>query len=142
MQASATLDQSTPNRAGRTKLRLGASIAVSALPVSFLLLDSVIKLLQIQPVVESFARLGYPVSLARGVGFLELVCVVLYVIPRTAILGAIVLTGFLGGAISTHFRIGDPVFSHVLFPAYVAILVWGGLFLRDDTVRTLIPLRK
>ena len=108
----------------------------------FLLFDCVVKLVKIQPVVESFAQLGYPDSLARGIGLLELACLALYVVPRTAVLGAILLTGFLGGAISTHLRIGDPLFSHVLFPAYVGILVWSGLFLRDDTLRALIPLRK
>jgi hypothetical protein len=115
---------------------------MSALPVLFLLFDSVIKLVQIGPVVDSFLQLGYPVTLARGIGILELTCLTLYVLPRTAVLGAIVLTGFWGGAVSTHLRIGDPLFSHVLFPVYVGLLVWGGLFVRDDTLRALIPTRK
>ncbi len=72
----------------------------------------------------------------------ELVCLVVYVTPRTSILGAILLTGYLGGAIATHVRIGDPLFSHVLFPIYVGVLVWGGLFLREDRLRTLAPLRR
>ncbi|MGH7629628.1 MAG: DoxX family protein [Gemmatimonadales bacterium] len=107
--------------------------------VLFLLFDSVINLMKIDPVVASFARLGYPVSLARGIGILELVCLALYVIPRTSILGAIVLTGHLGGAVATHVRIGDPLFTHVLFPVYGGVLVWGGLFLRDNRLRALIP---
>jgi len=144
MQATAptTLGNSTSAAISGTKRRFRVGIAISALPVLFLLFDSVIKLVKIQPVVESFALLGYPASLARGIGSLELACLMLYLVPRTAILGAIVLTGFLGGAISTHLRVGDPLFSHVLFPVYVAVLVWGGLFLRDDALRMLIPWRK
>jgi len=138
----ATLDDSIPDASRRARWRFRAGVALSALPVLFLLFDCVIKLIKIQPVVESFAQLGYPDSLARGIGVLELACLALYMVPRTAILGAIVLTGFLGGAISTHLRIGDPLFSHVLFPVYVAALVWGGLLLRDDTLRALIPFRK
>ena len=140
MEATATLADSTPSPANRTKYRAG--FAMSALPVLFLLFDCVIKLLEIGPVLDSFTQLGYPVSLARGIGVLELACIALYVLPRTAVLGAIVLTGFLGGAIATHLRIGDPLFSHVLFPVYVGLLVWGGLFLRDDTLRALLPTRK
>ncbi|MES1177160.1 MAG: DoxX family protein, partial [Myxococcales bacterium] len=85
---------------------------------------------------------GYPDSLARGLGLLELACIACYVIPRTAVLGAILLTGFLGGAISTHLRIGDPFFSHTVFPVYVALMVWGGLYLRNETLRALLPVRK
>jgi len=142
MEATATLADSTPSPANRTKWRLRAGFAMSALPVLFLLFDCVIKLLEIGPVLDSFTQLGYPVSLARGIGLLELACITLYVLPRTAVLGAIVLTGFLGGAVATHLRIGDPLFSHVLFPVYVGLLVWGGLFLRDDTLRALLPTRK
>jgi len=138
MEASVRLGNSTLGTTRRPKWRLRAGIAVSALPVSFLLFDCVIKLIKIQPVVESFAQLGYPDTLARGVGLLELACLALYLLPRTAILGAILLTGFLGGAIATHLRIADPLFSHTLFPAYVGVLVWGGLLLRDDTLRALL----
>ena len=117
-------------------------LGISALPVLFLLFDSAIKLVKIPPVVESFAQLGYPESLARGIGALELGCLALHMIPRTAALGAVLLTGFLGGAISTHVRIGDPLFSHVLFPAYVAGLLWAGLFLRDPRLRALLSPRQ
>jgi len=82
------------------------------------------------------------VSLAFGIGILEFVCIVVYVIPRSSILGAIVLTGYLGGAVATHVRIGSPLFSHVLFPIYVGVLVWGGLFLREERLGALIPLRR
>jgi hypothetical protein len=81
------------------------------------------------------------VSVALGIGILELICVVVYVIPHTSTLGAVLLTGYLGGAIATHLRIGDPFFTHTFFPIYVAALVWGGLLLRDDRLRALIPLR-
>jgi len=138
MEARIRLGNSTLGTTRSSKWRFRAGIAVSALPVLFLLFDCVIKLIKIQPVVESFAQLGYPDTLARSIGLLELACLALYLLPRTAILGAIVLTGFLGGAIATHLRIADPLFSHVLFPAYVGILVWGGVFLRDDTLRTLL----
>jgi len=123
------------------KKRLWAGRVISALPVLFLLFDGVIKLMKIEPVVQSFAQLGYPVCLAAGIGILELACVVVYVIPRTSILGAILLTGYLGGAIATHVRIGSPYFTHTFFPIYVALLVWGGLFLREDRLRALVPLR-
>jgi hypothetical protein len=110
--------------------------------VLFLLFDGVIKLMRVPPVVEAFARLGYPDSLATGIGLLELVCLALYVVPRTAVLGAILLTGLLGGAVATHLRVGDPLFSHVLFPIDVGALLWAGLYLREDRLRELIPWRK
>ena len=124
-----------------SKLRLSAGQVISAIPVLFLLFDSVIKVMVIDPVVESFGQLGYPVSVALGIGLVELVCLVLYVIPRTSVLGAILLTGYLGGAVATHVRVGSPVFTHILFPIYVAALVWGGLFLREPRLRALVPLR-
>jgi hypothetical protein len=132
--------QSTTETAVPTK-RLWVGRVLSALAVLFLIFDGVIKVMVIEPVVEASARLGLPVDVARGIGILELVCVAVYLIPRTSVLGAVLLTGFLGGAIAIHVRIGDPLFSHVLFPAYVGALLWGGLFLRDGRVRALIPLR-
>jgi hypothetical protein len=108
---------------------------LSGLAVLFLTWDGTIKLLALAPVVESFIRLGYPVSVSTSIGILELVCLALYVIPRTSVLGAVMLTGFLGGAIATHVRVEDPLFSHTLFPIYVSLLVWGGLWLRDERLR-------
>jgi hypothetical protein len=133
----ATIAQAAPV----SRRRFWAGSILSALAVLFLLFDGVIKLIRIAPVVESFAQLGLPDHLAFGIGVLELVCVLLYVIPRTSVLGAILLTGYLGGAIVLHLRVGDPLFSHVLFPVYVGLLIWGGLFLREDRLRALIPLR-
>ncbi|NOU31392.1 MAG: DoxX family protein [Polyangiaceae bacterium] len=115
---------------------------MSAFPALFLLFDGSIKLLRIPPVVESFARLGYPTELAPTLGAMELVCLALYLLPRTATLGALLWTGYLGGAISTHLRVGDPLFSHTLFPLYVAALLWLGLYLRDDRARTFFATSK
>lgn len=110
---------------------------LSGLAVLFLLFDSVIKLLGITPVADAFGRLGYPVSLAAGIGILELGCIGVYLLRPVAVSGAVLLTGFLGGAVASHLRVGDPLFSHVLFPTYVGALLWAGLFLRDERLRTL-----
>ncbi len=118
-----------------------AGRVLSALPVLFLSFDSVIKLFRIDPVLRSFAQLGYPVELSVAIGLIELACLVLYLVPRTSILGAILLTGYLGGAVATHTRVGSPLFTHILFPIYVALLLWGGLFLRERRLKALLPLR-
>ena len=118
-----------------------AGTIISALPVLFLLFDSAIKFTKIKPVVESFTQLGYRPSIAVSIGLLELTCVVVYLIPRASIFGAILLTGYLGGAIATHLRVGDPLFSHVLFPIYVAVPLWGGLLLRSERLRSLLFLQ-
>lgn len=110
---------------------------LSGIAVLFLLFDSVIKLIVIQPVVDSFEHLGYPVSLSRGIGTLELLCLLVYLIPRTSSFGAVLLTGYLGGAVATHVRAESPLFSHILFPVYIGILLWGGLYLRDARLRAL-----
>ena len=115
---------------------------MSALPALFLFVDGVGKLVKPAPVVEGTIQLGYPESVLLGLGIVLLACTVLYVIPRTAVLGAILLTGYLGGAIATHVRVGSPFFSHTLFPVYVALLIWGGLYLRDQRLRALIPVRR
>ena len=121
--------------------RLWAGRIISVLPVLFLLFDSVIHFMKIAPVVEAFAQLGYSVNLARPLGIIELACVVLYVIPRTSVLGAVLLTGYLGGAVATNLRVGAPLFSNVLFPVYVGVLLWAGLYLRDNRLRTVFPVR-
>ena len=120
-----------------SKKTLWASYIMSALPVLLLLMSAVMKLIKPPPVVEGFAHLGFPESLALGLGVLELACAVVYVIPQTSVLGAILLTGYLGGATVTHLRVGDPFFMPVL----LGMLVWGGLYLRDPRLRALIPLR-
>ena len=118
-----------------------AGRVLSTLAVAFLAFDAVIKLTVTAPVVQSFEQLGYPVHLAVWIGALELVCLAVYLIPRTAVVGAVLLTGYLGGAIATHVRLENPLFSHVLFPTYVAALVWGGLYLRDRRVGALLSAR-
>jgi DoxX-like family len=125
-----------------SKGRLWTGRIMSALPALFLLVDGVGKLIKPAPVVEGTVQLGYPESVLLGLGIVLLTCTVLYTIPRTAILGAILLTGYLGGAIATHVRVGSPLFSHILFPVYLAVLIWGGLYLRDERLRALIPLRR
>src|SRR5690606_12023816 len=107
-----------------------------------LALDGVMKLIKPAPVIQGTVELGYPESVIVGLGLVLLASVLLYALPRTAVLGAILLTGYLGGAIATHVRVGNPLFSHVLFPVYVGILIWGGLVLRDERVRTLLPFRR
>ena len=121
--------------------RLWAGRIMSALAVLFMLFDGVIHITKIAPVVEGFAQLGYSASLAIPLGIIELVCVVLYLIPRTSVLGAVLLTGYLGGAVATNLRVGAPIFSNVLFPVYMGVLSWGGLYLRDMRLRTVFPLR-
>ena len=134
--------QSTTQTVPATKM-LWTGRTISALVVLFLLFDIVIKFIRPAPpsVVEAFTHLGLPDSIDVGLGIVLLTCTVLYVIPRTAVLGAILLTGYLGGAVSIHLRVGDPLFSHILFPIYMGALIWGGLYLREDRLRALIPLR-
>jgi hypothetical protein len=124
------------------KRRQWAGRILSGVAVLFLLFDSVIKLMVIDPVIASFTQLGYPVSVSRGIGIVELTCLAVYLIPRTSVLGAVLLTGYLGGAVATHVRVGSPLLTHVLFPIYVAVLVWGGLYLRDNRVRALLAPRR
>ncbi len=133
--------QSATQTASASKKRLWAGRILSGLPALFLLFDSVGKLVKPAPVVEGTVRLGYPESVILGLGMVLLACTVVYLIPRTSVLGAILLTGYLGGAVATHVRVGAPLFTHVLFPVYVGIMLWGGLYLRDDRLRTLVPVR-
>jgi hypothetical protein len=115
---------------------------LSALVVLFLLFDGAIKVVELDVVKQSLAELGYPQEIAFGLGILTLAIGVLYAIPRSAVLGAILLTGLLGGAMATHLRVGSPLFSHLLFGLYVGLMAWGGLILRDQRLRALLPLRR
>jgi len=121
--------------------RLWIGRIMSGVAVLFLLFDSTTKLLRVEAVMKAAAQIGYPASTMAPIGLILLVCVVTYLIPRTAVLGAVLLTGYLGGAVATHVRVGDPLFSHVLFPIYFAVLIWGGLYLRDRRVQALIARR-
>jgi DoxX-like family len=130
------------HESGVSTKKLWIGRILSALAVLFLLFDAVIKLVKIPAVAQSFSQLGYPINLAVTIATLELVCVAVYVIPSTSVLGAILLTGYLGGAIASHVRVGNPLFSHVLFPVYIGALLWGGLFLREGRLGSLVPLRR
>jgi len=114
---------------------------LSGLAVAFLIFDSVGKLLEVQPVIDGTKQLGYPPDIVFGLGVTLLSCVLAYLLPRTSVLGAVLLTGYLGGAVATHVRVGSPFFTHVLFPTYIAALLWGGLMLRDARLRALLPWR-
>ena len=106
--------------------------------ILFLTFDAVAKIARVKQVVEATVQLGYPATTVMPIGILLLACVIVYAIPRTAPLGAILLTGYLGGAIATNVRVSSPLFTHVLFPTYVAAILWTGLYLRDARVRALI----
>jgi DoxX-like family len=108
----------------------------------FLLFDAVGKFIKPAVVVQGTLELGYPESVILPLGIVLLACTLVYLIPSASILGAILLTGYLGGAVATHVRVGNPLFTHTLFPIYVGALVWGGIFLREDRLRGLIPLRR
>jgi hypothetical protein len=114
---------------------------LSGIAVLFLTFDGIIKLVPIQPVTDSLRELGYPASdsFARFLGVLTLLCTALYAWPRTAVLGAVLLTGIMGGAIASHLRLGDPLFSHTLFGVYLGLFFWVGLWLRDERVRRIMP---
>jgi hypothetical protein len=123
------------------KLRVTGWV-MSGLVIAFMLLDATMKLLAVPAVLEAGTALGLPgVTMARGLGILLLVCTALYATPRTKVLGAILATGYLGGAVATHVRVGNPLFTHILFGVYVGALMWAGLYLRDADVRRLISLR-
>jgi hypothetical protein len=139
MQATAT---PSPSSALRSGAATWTGRVLSALVVLFLLFDGLIKIVEMDVVKESMTQLGYPPNIAFSLGVMTLAIAVLYALPRTAVLGAILLTGLLGGAIATHLRVGSPIFSHLLFGAYLGLLAWGGLFLRDEKLRALLPLRR
>ena len=124
---------------GVSRVTVGRGLSVLA--VLFLAFDTVIKFTSMPAVAESMTQLGYPMSSVVAIGILELVCLVVYLVPRTSVLGAVILTGYLGGAIASHFRVGNPLLSHVLFPIYIAALLWGGLYFRDTRVRAIISAR-
>jgi DoxX-like family len=122
-----------------SKAALWTGRVMSALPMLLVLFGSVVKLMRVPSVIEAFTRTGLPERLILPVGTIELLCCVFYVIPQTAVLGAILMTGLLGGATITTLRIGDPTYP---MPVILGMLAWGGLFMRDPRLRELIPLRK
>lgn len=110
---------------------------LSGIAVLFLLFDAIGKLMRPAAVIEGTTQLGWPADVLLTLGVIQVICLIAYLIPRTSVLGAILWTGYLGGAIATHLRIDNPLFSHILFPVYIAALLWGGLWLRDRRVRAL-----
>ena len=137
---AALLDSSSrpaPRAAHASRRALWTGRILSGIAVAFLTFDMAIKLLGVQAAVEGTTQLGFQPHHLPILGLIQLGCLILYVVPRTAPLGAVLWTGYLGGAIATQLRLDNPLFSHVLFPTYVAALLWGGLYLRDSRVRTL-----
>lgn len=129
------------NPLAKSKAQLWGGRVMSGIPALFLLVDGAVKLTDAAVVTEGMAQLGYRPSLAPALGIVLLASLALYLVPRTSVLGAILLTGYLGGAVATHVRVDNPLFSHTLFPVYVAALLWGGLYLRDARLRALVPFR-
>jgi len=121
-----------------SKGRLWASYVISAIPVLLMGLSGVLKLLKPASVVQGFGRFGYPESLLVTLGIVELSCALLYIIPKTSVLGAILVTGYLGGAVATHARLLDWSF---VTPFFCGVLAWLGLYLRDERIRALVPLK-
>jgi hypothetical protein len=133
--------QSSTQFATESKGMLWTGRILSGLMALLFISDGVGHVMKPAPVVEAFARLGYPLSASVGIGVLALICTAIYVTPKTSVLGAILLTGYLGGAVSTHVRAGSSLFETV-FPVILGALVWTGIFVRDAQLRMLIPLRR
>ena len=115
---------------------------LSGLVILFLVMDGGMKLVGPAVVVEAQEKLGYPGTVTFGLGILLLACTALYAIPQTSVLGAVLLTGYLGGAIASQLRIGEPWLSHILFGVYLGLFVWGGLYLRSEQLRAIFPIRQ
>ena len=119
-----------------------AGYVLAALVALFLAFDTIAKVFVFAPAVQGTTQLGYPAQSVLWIGIIELLCVVLYLVPGTAVLGALLLTGYLGGAVASQLRIGAPLLSHTLFPIYVAALLWGALYIRETRLRQLLPFRR
>jgi hypothetical protein len=125
-----------------SKSRLWTARIMSGLVILFMLFDSILKFIKPAPVVEGTQQLGYSEHHIIVIATLGLLSTILYAIPRTTVLGALLLTGYFGGVVATHIRVDNPLFTHTLFPVYLAVLTWGGIWLRNEKVRKLIPLQK
>jgi len=121
--------------------QVSAGRILSGIAVLFLLFDAAMKVFKLPAAVDGTVQLGYPAGVLVPLGIIQIVCLILYLIPRVSPLGAVLWTGYLGGAVATHVRLGNPLFTHVLFPTYVATLLWVGLWLRDPRVRALLTPR-
>ena len=124
------------------KAKLWTGRGLSGLAIAFLAFDAFVKMVFLRDMPEASEQLGWPAHAATPLGVVLLTCTLLYAVPRTSILGAILLTGYLGGAVATHARIESPLFTHVLFGVYLGLIVWGGLYLRDEQLRSLIRRRE
>jgi hypothetical protein len=136
--AESTRHASHSDVAHPTRGRIWSGRILSGIAVAFLAVDTLGKLLTIEQAVAGTVELGYPAGILRTIGVIQALCLLAYLVPRTAVIGAVLFTGYLGGAIATHVRLENPLFTHVLFPIYVAALLWGGLYLRDRRVAALI----
>ncbi len=125
-----------------SRKRLWTGRFLSGLAVVFLLFDGITKVAQVDAVVKASAQAGYTADVISTVGIILLACTALYIIPPTSIFGALLLTAYLGGAVATNLRVGMPLFTNILFPVYFALVVWGGLYLRNPNIRILIPFQK
>jgi Ca2+/Na+ antiporter len=134
--------QTETSRTSLSKKSIWAGRIISGFITAFMIFDGVIHILRPAPVVEGFAKLHFPLRLAVPLAIVELVCLLLYVIPRTSILGAILLTGYYGGAVAIQLPTGNSLFGEILFPVYFGILLWAGIYLRDERLRSLIPFRR
>jgi hypothetical protein len=135
LTADPTLLRSSARRSPASRI-LGR--VLSGIAIAFLTFDVAIKFSNAKEAIEGTTQLGWQVHHLPILGTLGFICLILYVVPRTAPIGAVLWTGYLGGAIATHLRIDNPLFSHILFPLYVAVFIWGGLYLRDARVRALL----
>jgi hypothetical protein len=133
--------QLNTQRTNESKGMLWTGRILSGLMALLFVFDGVGHLMKPAPVVDAFARLGYPLSASVGIGVLALVCTAIYVTPRTSIFGAILMTGYLGGAVSTHVRAGSTFFE-MIFPVILGTLMWAGIYVRDAQLRKLVPLRR
>jgi hypothetical protein len=122
-----------------TATRKWTGRTLTGLVTAFLLFDGGLKVVAPEFAASHSVQLGFPAHLIFTIGFIELACLALYLIPQTSALGAVLLTGFLGGAIATHFRVEDPLLGYTLFPVYVGAIAWAGLLLRDSRLRVLVP---
>ena len=133
---------SAPQTVSVAKKTLVTGYVLTTLVALFLTFDTVMKVLRLAPAIQGTTQLGYAADAVLWIGIIELVGLGLYLVPLTSVLGALLLTGYLGGAIATHVRVGSPLLSHTLFPIYVALMLWGGLYLREARLRELLPFRR
>ena len=141
MELTANSNLNVIDTNARSSKAIWTGRVLSGLAVLFFLFDSAAKLARSAPSLKGTVELGFPTSSVIPIGIILLACTIIYLIPRTSIVGAVLLTGYLGGAVAAQLRVGNPLASHTLFPIYVAVLVWGGLFLRDRRVRALLARR-